>query len=171
MRTGLIVVDFQRDFVDGALGFPGALAIEDAVVQAIRRCRAEGGEVLFTMDTHEGEGHDGFPGHCVAGTGGWDLYGAVARERRPEDRVFCKAGFGSLRLGAYLEEAGFERIVVAGLVSHLCVLANCVMAVSACPQARVEVDPACVAGPDPALSDAAYRLLGALGVRVGGKSG
>ena len=31
MGKVLVVVDFQKDFVDGALGFPGAKALEEGI--------------------------------------------------------------------------------------------------------------------------------------------
>ena len=51
----LIVVDYQNDFVSGSLGCPQAVAIEDALAAKIAAYRAlgEGGQVIFTMDTHD----------------------------------------------------------------------------------------------------------------------
>ena len=70
----LIVVDMQKDFVDGALGSAEAVAIVPAVKALI-----EGfdGEVYFTRDTHfenymsteEGK-HLPVP-HCIKDTEGW----------------------------------------------------------------------------------------------------
>ena len=40
MKRLLIVVDYQNDFVDGSLGFPGAELLEEpiaAVTQCVRR--------------------------------------------------------------------------------------------------------------------------------------
>ena len=36
MKRLLIVVDFQKDFVDGALGFPGALPLREREVVLLR---------------------------------------------------------------------------------------------------------------------------------------
>lgn len=49
MKEFLIVVDMQKDFVDGALGTPEAVAIVPAVCD---RIRAFDGEVIVTPDTH-----------------------------------------------------------------------------------------------------------------------
>ena len=48
----LVVVDMQRDFVDGALGTPEARAIVPAVVRLLEQERAAGSAVAFTLDTH-----------------------------------------------------------------------------------------------------------------------
>lgn len=52
MKKALIVVDYQNDFVDGALGFEKAPSLEPVIVEKITRAREEGSEVLFTFDTH-----------------------------------------------------------------------------------------------------------------------
>ena len=50
MKQFLIVVDMQKDFVDGALGSAEAQAIVPAVVEKIR---SFDGEIIVTYDTHE----------------------------------------------------------------------------------------------------------------------
>jgi nicotinamidase-related amidase len=50
MKNFLIVVDMQKDFVDGALGSAEAQAIVPAVVEKIR---CFDGEIIVTYDTHE----------------------------------------------------------------------------------------------------------------------
>ena len=52
MKDLLIVVDYQRDFVDGALGFPGAEALDGPIASRIAAYRSAGHDVVFTMDTH-----------------------------------------------------------------------------------------------------------------------
>ena len=52
MKHFLIVVDMQKDFVDGALGTPEAQAIVDNVVRKIREFE---GTVFVTFDTHDEE--------------------------------------------------------------------------------------------------------------------
>ena len=52
MKKCVIVVDYQQDFVTGSLGFAGAEALDGRIAARIADYRAEGGDVLFTMDTH-----------------------------------------------------------------------------------------------------------------------
>lgn len=49
MRKVLVVVDMQKDFVDGALGSEEALDIVDKVVDKINKFN---GEIVVTYDTH-----------------------------------------------------------------------------------------------------------------------
>ena len=83
MERYLFVIDYQNDFVDGALGFPGAEKL-DAGIAAKVRSYGEG-RVLFTRDTHFENYPDTREGrllpvtHCIKGTKGWELYGETAK--------------------------------------------------------------------------------------------
>ena len=48
----LIVVDMQKDFINGALGTKEAEAIVPAVAARIQAARRDGEAVFFTRDTH-----------------------------------------------------------------------------------------------------------------------
>lgn len=52
MNKVLIIVDMQKDFVDGALGSPAAAAIVPAAAEKIRAF--DGDTILVTLDTHDG---------------------------------------------------------------------------------------------------------------------
>ena len=49
MKKLLIVVDYQCDFVNGPLGFPEAVALDDIISNKIAELRADGGDIAFTM--------------------------------------------------------------------------------------------------------------------------
>ena len=75
----LVVVDMQKDFIDGALGTAEAQAITPAAAEKIRAWRAAGWPVAATMDTHGEDYLSSAEGkklpviHCVKGTPGWEL--------------------------------------------------------------------------------------------------
>ncbi len=52
MKKLLVVVDMQKDFIDGALGTLEAQQIVPAVRKRICEYREAGDEVVFTLDTH-----------------------------------------------------------------------------------------------------------------------
>ena len=52
MSRLLVVVDMQKDFVDGALGSPEARAIVPNVLDKVKAYQDAGDEVVFTLDTH-----------------------------------------------------------------------------------------------------------------------
>lgn len=72
----LVVVDMQKDFVDGSLGSKEAVSIVPAVV---KKARDFDGTVLFTRDTHGEDYMETQEGkylpvaHCIRGTDGWEL--------------------------------------------------------------------------------------------------
>ena len=49
----LLVIDMQKDFVDGVLGTAEAQAIVPAVVAKIEEYKAKGGVIIATKDTHD----------------------------------------------------------------------------------------------------------------------
>lgn len=172
MKKLLLVIDYQKDFVDGSLGFPGAEKLDGPIARKIAQYRAAGDQVAFTLDTHGAdylatqEGRKLPVPHCLRGTPGWELYGETGKSRREGDLVLEKPAFPSLELGALLREKGYDRVELVGLVSYICVLSNAVIVKAALPEAEISVDAACTAGPDRALHEKALDLLETLQITV-----
>lgn len=175
MKQALIVVDYQNDFVDGALGFPKAKELEEPICQKIEQARKEGAEVIFTFDTHGAdylstqEGRKLPVPHCMKNSGGWQLYGKVAALKEEGDRCFEKPCFGSWELGEYARERGFEQIELCGLVSNICVLSNAVLLKSALPETCILVDARCVGSADSKANEEALDMLESVQVEVIGR--
>ena len=182
MKRLLIVVDYQNDFVDGALGFEGAETLEEPICAKIDAYREAGDIVSFTFDTHHKDYLETQEGqklpipHCIEGSEGHALYGKVAERLRDTDDVFYKPTFGSSALFERLCRAQktaegmgilpFESIELIGLVSSMCVLSNAVMARAACPNVPIIVDAACTLAPDPAMNEKALDVLEGLQINV-----
>ena len=182
MKRLLIVVDYQKDFVDGALGFEGAELLDGPIARKIDEYREAGDHVCFTLDTHHKdyletqEGRNLPIPHCLEGSEGHDLYGEVATKLHDSDSVFLKPTFGSTTLferlakrqsvAIGLDTLPFESIELVGLVSNMCVLSNAVMARAACPDVPIIVDAACTASPDPEMNEKALDILEGLQIKV-----
>ena len=174
MARLLIVVDYQNDFVDGALGFSGAELLGPRIAEKINDYRAAGDAVAFTFDTHQPdylstqEGRNLPVEHCVEGTPGHALHASIAECIQEGDPCFFKPTFGSVEMADWLRsrQAPFSSIELVGLVSNICVLSNAVMAKAACPEVPVIVDAACTASHDPALHEAALDILEGIQVQV-----
>ena len=182
MKRLLIVVDYQNDFVDGALGFEGAEKLDEPIAKKIDEYRAANDKICFTYDTHHKDYLETQEGqklpipHCIENTPGHELYGTVAGKIEETDTVFYKPTFGSAGLFerlAKLQEIAdsldtrpFESIEVVGLVSNMCVLSNAVIARTACPNTPIIVDAACTMAPDPAMNDKALDILEGLQIEV-----
>ena len=168
----LIVVDYQKDFVCGALGFEGAEQYDERIVARIKKAREEGEDVIFTLDTHDEEYMESMEGkhlpvpHCLVNSEGWELYGKVAQCATTQDPVFIKPTFGSLPLAMHLREQGYEQVELCGLVSHICVLSNAVLAKSALPNAEIIVDSALTGSYDESLNQKGFDILRNLHITV-----
>ena len=173
MKKLLLVVDYQKDFVDGALGFPSAEKLDGPIAEKIAAYRSAGDDVAFTLDTHQETYLDTQEGrklpvpHCLMNTEGWQLYGKTGQALdRSRDMVVCKPTFPSLWLGNWLKERGYDRIELVGLVSYMCVLSNAVVAKAALPEAELVVDASCTAGADQRLHRNALELMETLQITV-----
>lgn len=168
----LVVVDYQNDFVDGALGFDGANLLEPIIVEKITQTRKSGGRIIFTLDTHTenylatSEGRKLPVEHCIKGTRGHELFGAVKQHVQADDIVIEKPSFGSLRLAEILREGGFEEVEFCGLVTDICVVSNVMIAKAALPESRVIVDSKAVASFDGEKHKAALEVMKSVQVDV-----
>lgn len=109
----LVVVDYQKDFVNGALGFESAKNLDEGIAALMKEyAEDENGLIICTFDTHEldylqtQEGKKLPVEHCIDGTYGWELYGKVA-EMEIMYPMKCtrikKPTFGSLGLADVLK--------------------------------------------------------------------
>lgn len=167
----LIVVDMQRDFIDGALGTREAEAIVPKVAEKIR---AFDGLVLSTRDTHNTdymltqEGKNLPVVHCVLGTSGWEIHPDIAAllEETPID----KPTFGSVELGENLrslyEESGIDSVTLVGLCTDICVISNAMLVKAYLPEVPVIVDASCCAGVTPESHKTALDAMRMCQIRI-----
>lgn len=166
LKHFLIVVDMQKDFVDGALGTKEAVAIVPNVVQKIRDFE---GQIFATFDTHmdnylqSAEGRKLPVPHCIHGTSGWMLDARVAEAL--DEKGFTpveKLTFGSVMLPRMLlQAAAGERFTVelVGLCTDICVVSNALMLKANFPEYPITVDSACCAGVTPETHEAALTTM------------
>ena len=145
MSRLLVVVDYQNDFVDGALGFEGADKIAPHIAELINEFRKENSDVVFTFDTHDEnylkttEGKYLPVSHCIKDSDGWKLYPLIAPLVK-DSLCFNKPSFGSKELGLFIEKHNYDEIYLCGLVSDICVFSNAIIAKTfASPYAKIKV--------------------------------
>ena len=157
MKRGLFVIDYQNDFVDGALGFAGAELLDEKIASKIR----EYGEgcVWFTRDTHfenyleTREGRNLPVVHCVKGTDGWQVYGetAVALNEvnaKAIDKLVFGMDVSDPATAAVLPES-LDEIELVGLVSNICVVSNALLLRAYLPDTPIQVKSVACAGTTP----------------------
>ena len=173
MKTFLIVVDMQTDFVDGALGTAEAVAILPRVAEKIRTFD---GDIFVTYDTHfenymdTAEGRQLPVPHCMRGTAGWELHPAVAAVL--EGRAYTpveKVTFGSVDLPYLIRKAAGDEpfsIELIGLCTDICVVSNALLLKANFPEMDIAVDATCCAGVTPATHQAALDTMRCCQIRI-----
>ena len=174
VKKYLFVIDYQKDFVDGVLGFPGAEKLDGPIAEKIRAYGP--GRVFFTRDTHfpdyltTREGKNLPVEHCIKGSDGWQVYGETARALEEVGApAIDKLSFGmdiSDPAVAAVLPAEAEQIELVGLVSNICVVSNAVVLQSKYPQATILVDAACTDSFDKALHEKVLDVLSGFQVKV-----
>lgn len=174
MNRYLFVIDYQNDFVDGALGFAGAELLDEPIAEKIAQYGP--GHVFFTRDTHTQdylqtrEGRNLPIVHCVKGTKGWELYGKTAQACAHVGAVgIDKQVFGmdvtDPAVAAVLPEQADE-IELVGLVSSICVVSNACVLQARYPEAQLTVDARCTAGLTKEMNEKVLDVLENLQVKV-----
>ena len=174
MRKILVVIDMQKDFIDGALGTKEAEAIVDAVVEKIKSYPAE--DVYATMDTHgedylrTEEGQNLPVVHCIKDTDGWKMDQRI-EGLILENHIIEKPTFGSVALGElmYLENDREEiEVELVGLCTDICVVSNALLVKAFVPHAHVKVDASCCAGVTRKKHNAALETMRSCHIEVCG---
>lgn len=176
MKKILVVVDMQKDFVDGALGTKEAVAIVDNVVNKIN---GHDGDIFVTYDTHfenymeTSEGKKLPVPHCIKGTDGWKLNDKVrgALDGKTYTEVE-KITFGSVDLPQLVKKAvgdGEFEIELVGLCTDICVVSNALLLKATFPEVAISVDASCCAGVTPDTHNAALATMKMCQINVVGE--
>ena len=176
MKKVLIVVDMQKDFVDGALGSPEAAAIVPNVANKIRTF--DGDAIIVTFDTHYANYLETLEGkklpvvHCVEGTPGHALDGEIQKALEGKEYIeVLKNTFGSFDVPRILKEkfpGESLDVEIVGLCTDICVVSNALILRAAYPNATIAVDARCCAGVSPATHHAALAPMGCCQIDVTG---
>lgn len=168
MKKLLVIIDCQKDFVSGSLGFDGADKIMDNIA---KKAESFDGDIAFTMDTHSSEYKDTREGknlpviHCQKGTEGWQIVDKL--QKFTENAViFEKQTFGSYDFLEFLKKSQYDQITLTGVVTNICVISNAVMALTALPYAEIIVDAACVGGGDDVTAQKALDVMESIHIKV-----
>ncbi len=173
MKNILIVVDYQNDFVNGALGFPNADELDVHIAQKVLEYGE--GNVFYTLDTHYEDYLDTREGknlpisHCIKGTFGHEIFGET---KKSLEKINAK-GFEKLSFGLKITDEiakilpeNVDTIELCGLVSNICVISNAVIFQTHYPLAQIIVDKKLTASFDEDLNQKTFDVLKGLQVKV-----
>ncbi len=168
MKKTLIVVDMQKDFIDGSLGTKEAVAIVSGVKAKIAKYAEAGDEIIFTRDTHQvnyletNEGKHLPVEHCIQGTDGWKIAEGL---EVPGAVYIDKPSFGYMDWKDY----DLQEVEIVGLCTDICVVSNALIIKATYPEINVTVDASCCAGVTPESHNAALTTMKMCQVNVIGE--
>lgn len=165
MKT-LIVIDMQKDFVDGSLGSKEAVAIVPNVKKKISEYVANGDKIVYTRDTHgedyleTNEGKHLPVKHCINDTDGWQIYDGLYVDGCS---IVDKGAFGfpfwNQIPATSVDLPNSEEIEVIGLCTDICVVSNALILKAQFPEHKITVDSSCCAGVTPESHEAALTTM------------
>ena len=153
-----IVVDMQKDFIDGSLGTKEAVAIVPLVAEKVAEYKKNGYQLIYTRDTHFAdylttpEGKKLPVEHCIKGTRGWEI---VPEVFDAESIIIDKLSFGYTEWKKF----DFSEIVLVGLCTDICVVSNALILKALFPDANISVLSECCAGVTPDSHNAALSTM------------
>jgi nicotinamidase-related amidase len=118
-RTALVLVDFQREFVDGGLALPASRGAIQSATELADWARRSGVLVILVQNVIDRPGTPLFR----RGSAGAELVADLAP--RAGDLVIEKAtggAFSRTNLDAQLRSRGIDTLIVGGFMTHLAVL-------------------------------------------------
>lgn len=177
----IVIVDAQKDFIDGVLGSKEAVIAANNIVDFINNYESCNDLILFTKDTHyenyleTAEGRALPVPHCIEGTPGWSIYKPISAAVKKQ-YCFCsytaedvrnsrvlKNTFGSERLVEILKDIhkhhDIECIEFMGFCTDICSISNALMTKAALPETPIKVRANCCAGTTPEAHEAALKVM------------
>ena len=167
MKKALIIIDMQKDFVDGSLANPMAQAI---VADIVEYAKNFDGDLIATRDTHaenylETSEGKGLPiVHCVHGTLGWEIVPEISAVLTAKNaKIVDKPTFGYLGWD-FLNE--YEEVTLVGTCTDICVVSNALVLKAKSPDMIVNVKASLCAGTTAENHDAALTVLACCQVNI-----
>ncbi len=147
MNNYLVAIDIQKDFVTGALGTKEAAGMMSAAIDYVKNFD---GKVVYTLDTHQDdymqtqEGSNLPVPHCIKGTPGWEIETGLKEVLEAVAvKAFEKPTFPSKELASWLYEENkkekIDSIVLIGLCTDICVIANALTIKAFLPETPISV--------------------------------
>ena len=177
MKELLVVIDMQNDFLSGSLGTDEARAIVPNVCEKIENWK---GDVVMTRDTHTDDYLSTAEGkmlpvpHCIQGSEGWqinkDIWNAYTKISGAGSgrlsAVVNKCTFGSIVLSNIAGDMNYDRVILCGVCTDICVISNAMLLRASLPEAEIIVDAACCAGVSPESHKLALDAMAPCNIKI-----
>jgi len=164
-----IVIDYQKDFIDGSLFNQDAINIRDNVISRIKEGIKNNNKLIFTRDTHQenyletNEGRHLPVKHCIENTPGHEIDKIVYDEFKiyPHE-IINKPTFGYKDWN--LENP--QNIYMLGVCTDICVISNALILKALYPNANVYVYENACAGLSKEKHNAALDVMRSCQIQV-----
>jgi nicotinamidase-related amidase len=163
-----IVIDYQKDFIDGALYNEEAIKIRPNVIKRIKEGIGCKNKLVFTRDTHNedylstNEGRNLPVIHCIKGSTGHELDKEMMSSFNYPHDIIDKPTFGYKDWN--LDNP--ENIYMLGVCTDICVISNALILKAKYPEANIYVYRDAVAGLSIEKNNAALNVLESCQVKV-----
>ena len=163
MKSCLLVIDMQNDFITGSLGSKEAEAIVPLVKSRIENAIKDGEDVFFTKDTHYDSYLDTKEGeflpvkHCIEGTREHDICDDLKPFEKNAKEVFIKNTFGFKDFPKYLDD--YDKITLIGLCTDICVISNAILIKAFYPEKNIIIEKDLCAGTSVENHNAALTVM------------
>lgn len=151
MKRLYVVVDMQKDFIDGSLGTREAQEMLPRMVDRLTEIQArKDTDIIFTMDTHGSDYLETQEGkklpvqHCIKGTDAWQIAEVLQEFAENAVAIVEKPSFGYT--GWQEIAAGYDEITLGGLCTDICVISNAMLLKAFFPEIKIRIDSICCAG-------------------------
>ena len=161
MKKCIVIVDMQKDFIDGSLGTKEAQNMLPRLLKKLER--ESEAALVFTQDTHTAdylntrEGKNLPVRHCIKPEAGWEISSALKPFLAKAAAVVEKPTFGSTALPEVLKD--FDEIELVGLCTDICVISNALLLKAFFPEKPISVDASCCAGVTPQSHENALEAM------------
>ena len=178
MKNVFILVDYQNDFVTGALGSEKAKELDEKILEKLKEAVKNNYQIYVTLDTHSkdtyletSEGKHLPVEHCMIGTIGRNLYGKTGDfvyDNLDKIVFIHKDTFGSLDIAYEFENDILEdiNIYICGVCTDICVLSNAVIAKSLSPYTEVYVYKDLCAGSTEEMHEKSLEMMKNLHINI-----
>lgn len=148
MMKILLVVDVQKDFIDGTLGSNDAQKVLPDIQKYINQCRKMGYTIIFTQDSHKPRDKRDtltleetlIPKHCIDTSEGSAIMVPIAAA---ED-IIVKSDFmmdiiDAKEIRDIIEEHKNIEIEIIGFCTDICVISNALLFRKLCPHTHITI--------------------------------
>lgn len=164
-----IIIDYQKDFIDGSLYNKDAIDIRKNLISRLKSDINKKNKIIFTMDTHDAntylntnEGKHLPVIHCVKNTLGWQLDKEMIDSIDTDYQIIEKNSFG-------FKDWKLENplnIYLAGVCTDICVVSNALILKALYPEANIYVYSDACAGLTKEKHDAALETMRSCQIEV-----